>query len=174
MYTAVFFFLQGGGGFEGLITMLPPLIILLLLYQFMIVRPQRARQKSHDEMLQNLKNGDKIIILEDTNQDGRADKCTVYLDDLNCPTGFQFFKDGILLMQAPDLLFVRDTDGDGKADWKERVLMGLDSADSHHTANSLIYEPGGAILLSDGVFHGTKGFMGVGAVGKTAEADVGP
>lgn len=62
MYTAVFFFLQGGGGgFEGLIAMLPPLIILLLLYQFMIVRPQRARQRSHEDMLQSLKNGDKVI-----------------------------------------------------------------------------------------------------------------
>ena len=100
--------------------------------------------------------GDSILILEDTDGDGRADKCTNYLTGLNCPTGFQFFKDGILLVQAPDLWFVRDTDGDGKADWKERVLMGLDSADSHHTANSLIYEPGGAILLSDGVFHRTQ------------------
>ena len=111
---------------------------------------------NYPERTPTSKNGDKIIILEDTDHDGRADKCTVYLDDLNCPTGFQFFKDGILLMQAPDLWFVRDTDGDGKADWKERVLMGLDSADSHHTANSLIYEPGGAILLSDGVFHRTQ------------------
>ncbi len=100
--------------------------------------------------------GDSILILEDTDGDGRADKCTNFLTGLNCPTGFQFFKDGILLVQAPDLWFVRDTDGDGKGDWKERVLMGLDSADSHHTANSLIYEPGGAILLSDGVFHRTQ------------------
>ena len=99
---------------------------------------------------------DKVLILEDTDGDGKADKCTTFLDGLNCPTGFQFYKDGILLMQAPDLWFVRDTDGDGKADWKERVLMGLDSADSHHTANSLVYEPGGAILLSDGVFHRTQ------------------
>ena len=99
---------------------------------------------------------DKLIILEDTNGDGKADKCTTFLDGLNCPTGFQFFKDGVLVMQAPDLWFVRDTDGDGKADWKERVLMGLDSADSHHTANSLVYEPGGAIILSDGVFHRTQ------------------
>lgn len=99
------------------------------------------------------KNGDKIVILEDTDKDGRADKSTIWLDNLNCPTGFQFFKDGVLVMQAPDVWFVRDTDGDGKADTKERVVMGLDSADSHHTANSLIYEPGGAILFSDGVFH---------------------
>ena len=97
--------------------------------------------------------GDSIIILEDTDHDGRADKCIHFLDNLNCPTGFQFYKDGLLVMQAPDLWFARDTDGDGKADTKERVLMGLDSADSHHTANSLVYEPGGAILLSDGVFH---------------------
>ena len=97
--------------------------------------------------------GDSIIILEDTDHDGRADKCIHFLDNLNCPTGFQFYKDGLLVMQAPDLWFARDTDGDGKADTKERVLMGLDSADSHHTANSFVYEPGGAILLSDGVFH---------------------
>jgi azurin/glucose/arabinose dehydrogenase/lysophospholipase L1-like esterase len=107
---------------------------------------------------------DKLLVLEDTNGDGKADKCTTFLDGLNCPTGFQFFKDGVLVMQAPDLWFVRDTDGDGKADWKERVLMGLDSADSHHTANSLIYEPGGAIILSDGVFHRTQVETAVGPV----------
>ncbi len=100
--------------------------------------------------------GDSILILEDTDHDGKADKCTTFITDLNCPTGFQFFKDGILLMQAPDLWFVRDTDGDGRADTKERVLMGMDSADTHHTANSFVYEPGGAILLSDGIFHRTQ------------------
>ena len=98
----------------------------------------------------------KLLIFEDTNNDGKADKCSTFLDGLNCPTGFQFYKDGVLVMQAPNLWFVRDTNGDGKADWKERVLMGMDSADSHHTANSICYEPGGAIYLSDGVFHRTQ------------------
>ncbi|MBI4660563.1 MAG: dehydrogenase, partial [Verrucomicrobia bacterium] len=102
------------------------------------------------------KQGDRLLILEDTDGDGRADRCTTFLDDLNCPTGFQFHKDGVLIVQTPDLWFVRDTDGDGRADWKERVLMGLDSADTHHQANSLAYEPGGAIYLSDGVFHRTQ------------------
>ena len=59
-------------------------------------------------------------------------------------------------MQAPDLWFARDTNRDGKADWMERVLMGMSSADSHHTANSICYEPGGAVFLSDGVFHRTQ------------------
>jgi glucose/arabinose dehydrogenase len=99
---------------------------------------------------------DKLLIFEDKNNDGKADKVTTFLDGLNCPTGFQFYKDGVLVMQAPDVWYVRDTDGDGKADWKERVLMGMDSADSHHTANAICYEPGGAIYLSDGVFHRTQ------------------
>ena len=111
---------------------------------------------SYPERTPTSKTGDSLIILEDTNGDGKADKCTHFLDDLNCPTGFQFFKDGVLVMQAPDLWFVRDTDGDGKADWKERVLMGMDSADSHHTTNSMVLEPGGAVYLSDGVFHRTQ------------------
>jgi glucose/arabinose dehydrogenase len=51
---------------------------------------------------------------------------------------------------------VRDTDGDGRADWRERVLMGMDSADSHHTANAICLDPGGAMYLSDGVFHRTQ------------------
>ena len=99
---------------------------------------------------------DKLLIFEDTNNDGKADKVTTFLDGLNCPTGFQFYKDGVLVMQAPDLWFVRDTNGDGKADWKERVLMGMDSADSHHTANAMVLDPGGATYLSDGVFHRTQ------------------
>jgi glucose/arabinose dehydrogenase/azurin/lysophospholipase L1-like esterase len=97
--------------------------------------------------------GDSLLVFEDTNGDGKADKCTTFLEGLNCPTGFQFYQDGVLVMQAPDLWFVRDTNNDGKADSIERVLMGLDSADSHHTANAICYEPGGAIYLSDGVFH---------------------
>src|ERR1043166_2099932 len=100
--------------------------------------------------------GDKLLVFEDTDGDGKADKVTTFLDDLNCPTGFQFYKDGVIIVQAPDVWFVRDTDGDGKADWRERILDGMDSADSHHTANSLVLDPGGAIYLSDGVFHRTQ------------------
>lgn len=99
---------------------------------------------------------DKLIILEDTNADGKADKSTTFMDGLNSPTGFTFHKDGVLLMQAPDLWFVRDTNGDGKADWKERVVMGIDSADSHHTTNAMNLSPDGATYLSDGVFHRTQ------------------
>ena len=107
---------------------------------------------------------DKLLIFEDRHGSGKADKMTVYLDGLNCPTGFQFYKDGVLVMQAPDLWFARDTNGDGKADTKERVVMGMDSADSHHTANAMVLDPGGATYLSDGVFHRTQVETAIGPV----------
>jgi azurin/lysophospholipase L1-like esterase len=119
---------------------------------------------SYPERTPTSKTGDSLLVFEDTDGDGKADKCTPFLTDLNCPTGFQFHKDGVLVMQAPDLWFVRDTDGDGKADWKERVLMGMDSADSHHTTNSVCHDPGGAVYLSDGVFHRTQVETAVGPV----------
>ena len=100
--------------------------------------------------------GDTLLVLEDTDGDGRADRATPFLENLNAPTGFQFYRDGVLLMQGPDVLFVRDTDGDGRGDWRERVLMGMDSADSHHATNAMALDPGGAVYLSDGVFHRTQ------------------
>jgi glucose/arabinose dehydrogenase len=79
-----------------------------------------AAWKTYPERQPLDKVGDKLIVLEDTNGDGKADKCTTFADDLNCPTGFTFYKDGVLLMQAPDLWYMRDTNGDGKVDTKER------------------------------------------------------
>jgi len=123
-----------------------------------------AAWPSYPERRPTDKIGDKLLVFEDKNGDGKADKVTTFLDGLNCPTGFQFHKDGVLVMQAPDLWFVRDTNGDGEADWKERVLMGMDSADSHHTANSMVLDPGGATYLSDGVFHRTQVETAIGPV----------
>jgi putative heme-binding domain-containing protein len=99
---------------------------------------------------------DKLLILEDTDGDGKADKCTVFADHLHCPTGFEFYNGGVLIAQAPDLVFLKDTDGDGKADVRLRVLSGLDSADTHHTANSFALDPGGALYFQEGTFHHTQ------------------
>ncbi len=99
---------------------------------------------------------DKLLILEDTDGDGKADKCTVFADHLHCPTGFAFYKGGVLVAQAPDLMYLKDTDGDDKADVRTRVLGGLDSADTHHTANSFALDPGGALYFQEGTFHQTQ------------------
>ncbi len=99
---------------------------------------------------------DKILIFEDTDGDGRADKETVFADGLHCPTGFELYNGGVLVAQAPDLMFLKDTDGDDKADIRQRVLSGLDSADSHHTSNSFQFDPGGALYFQEGTFHHTQ------------------
>jgi azurin/glucose/arabinose dehydrogenase len=113
-----------------------------------------AAWKNYPERTPQSKIGDSLLIFEDTKGTGKADKVTHFIDDLNGPTGFQFYKNGVLLMEAPDLWFLPDNGG--KAGPIERVLMGLSSADSHHTANAICLDPGGAVYLSDGVFHRTQ------------------
>jgi glucose/arabinose dehydrogenase len=95
---------------------------------------------------------DKLLIFEDTDGDGKADKCTVFLDHLNCPTGFEFYNGGVFVAQAPALWFAKDTNGDDKADQITRVLEGFDSADTHHTCNSFTFDPGGALYWQEGTF----------------------
>jgi putative heme-binding domain-containing protein len=115
---------------------------------------------------------DKILILEDTTGDGRADKCTVFADKLHCPTGFEFYNGGVLVAQCPDLWFLKDTTGDGKADLRERVLHGLDSADTHHASNSFVMDPGGAIYFQEGTFHHTQVETPYGKTERCANAGV--
>lgn len=99
---------------------------------------------------------DKLLIFEDTNGDGKADKVTVFADHLNCPTGFTFWNGGVLIAQAPGLLFLKDTTGGDHANYSMRILEGIDSADSHHCANSFVYDPGGALYFQEGTFSHTQ------------------
>ncbi len=96
---------------------------------------------------------DKLLILEDTDGDGKADKRTVFAGDLNNPTGFEFWNGGVILAQAPNLVFLKDTNGDDHYDTKEIILGGMDSADTHHTMNSFTFDPGGALYIREGIFH---------------------
>ena len=98
---------------------------------------------------------DKLLILEDTNGDGKADKRTVFAGDLQNPTGFEFWNGGVLVAQQPNLVFLKDTNGDDRYDTKQILLHGFDSADTHHAINSFTFDPGGALYMQEGIFHRT-------------------
>ena len=82
---------------------------------------------------------DSIRICEDTNGDGKADKFTVFADKLNIPTGIVFANGGIIVSQPPRFLFLKDTNGDDKADVREEIITGWGIGDTHAQANSLHY-----------------------------------
>lgn len=80
---------------------------------------------------------DSIKICEDTDGDGRADKFTVFADHLNLPTSLVFARGGVIVAQSPRFLFLKDTDGDDKADIREVVIEGWGIGDTHAQANNL-------------------------------------
>ncbi|RAJ93138.1 putative membrane-bound dehydrogenase-like protein [Larkinella arboricola] len=99
---------------------------------------------------------DKIVILEDTDADGKADKHTVFADDLYLPLGFEFGDGGVYVSQEPDILFLKDTDGDDKADFREIVLTGFGSEDSHHATHAFTFGQDGALYFNEGTFLNTQ------------------
>ncbi len=94
---------------------------------------------------------DKIVVLEDTDGDGRADKSTVFADGLLIPTGIELFNGGLFVGNATELLHLVDTDGDGKADQRQVVLRGFGTGDAHQTINSFTWSPGGELFFSQGL-----------------------
>jgi putative membrane-bound dehydrogenase-like protein len=80
---------------------------------------------------------DRIVICEDTDGDGVADRFTVFADRLSIPTGFTFYKGGVIVVQAPDTLYLADTDGDGVADLRRVLFSGWGTFDSHAGPSNL-------------------------------------
>ena len=98
------------------------------------------------------KPNDKLIILEDTNGDGVADKQTTFADGLQLPLGFELAPEGVYLSQGTNMMLLKDTNGDDKADTKEIILSGFDDHDTHHAHHAYTTDPSGAIYMGNGVF----------------------
>ena len=94
---------------------------------------------------------DRVKILEDLDGDGRAEKATVFADGLNIPTGVALGYGGVWLLNAPDLLFLREKDG--KEVSREVVLTGFGRTDTHELPNSLTWGPDGWLYGLNGVFN---------------------
>lgn len=96
---------------------------------------------------------DKVIILEDRDRDGKADHSEVFIDRLHVPTGFELGDGGAYIAQQPDLIFAKDTNGDGKADLRQTVLHGFGTEDSHHSISAFTWGPDGGLYFQEGTFH---------------------
>jgi mono/diheme cytochrome c family protein len=94
---------------------------------------------------------DSLLILPDENRDGVADKAIEFAKIHN-PLGFEFWGGGVIVSSQPDIFFLKDTDGDDKADLRIVLVQGIDSADTHHAANNFIIGPDGALYWQSGIF----------------------
>jgi putative membrane-bound dehydrogenase-like protein len=103
---------------------------------------------------------DRIKICEDTDGDGKADKFTVFAEKFNIPTSIAFANGGVIIAQAPDFIFLKDTNGDDKADVREKLITGWGTFDTHAGPSSLKYG-------LDNKIWGTVGYSGFN--GKVAE-----
>ena len=85
------------------------------------------------------KGRDQISIVEDTDGDGKADKVSLFADSLSIPTSLCYANGGLIVAQAPDMLFLMDTDGDGKADERKVLFTGFRTYDTHAGPSNLRY-----------------------------------
>lgn len=95
---------------------------------------------------------DRILILEDKDADGKADTCKVWADHLHIPLAFEFGDGGVYVSDEPHLTFLKDTDGDDKADFRRQVLTGFGTEDSHHALHDFVWSPDGDLLFRDSIF----------------------
>jgi len=94
---------------------------------------------------------DSLLILTDTTGHGVADKAVEFAR-VNNPMGFEFWNGGVIVTSQPNILFLKDTRGDDQADTRYVIFQGIDSADTHHSSNNLIYGPDGGIYWQSGIF----------------------
>jgi putative membrane-bound dehydrogenase-like protein len=92
-----------------------------------------------NEMQTTGKGRDRISIVEDADGDGRADKVSLFADNLSIPTSLCYANGGLIVAQAPDMLFLRDNDGDGKADERKVLFTGFKTNDTHAGPSNLRY-----------------------------------
>jgi putative membrane-bound dehydrogenase-like protein len=88
-------------------------------------------------LAENGEGNDDIKICEDTDGDGRADKFTIFADRLNIPTGLVLVRGGVIVSQPPRFIFLKDTNGDDKADTREVIIDAWGVRDTHAQASNL-------------------------------------
>ncbi|MFN0075041.1 MAG: PVC-type heme-binding CxxCH protein [Prosthecobacter sp.] len=118
--------------------------------------PPQCRGQSEISNLKSQIPRDRVIILEDTDNNGEADKRTVFVEGLDMGSAILCGDGGIYVGQQPHLLHFKDTDGDDHADEWRVVLTGFGREDTHELLNSFCWGPDGWLYMTHGVFTNSK------------------
>ncbi len=113
---------------------------------------------------------DQVIVLEDTDKDGKADKSTVFAENLHIPTAVIPGDGGAYVANSTEVLFLKDTNGDLKADERTIVLSGFGTEDTHHLLHTMRHTPEGLLSFLQSIYihshietpHGVRRLMGGG------------
>ncbi|HLJ95716.1 MAG TPA: PVC-type heme-binding CxxCH protein [Gemmataceae bacterium] len=111
-----------------------------------------ATSEVYPQIKPGQKANDKIIILEDRHQTGRADQTTVFADGLLIPTGVEPGDGGAYVANSTDLLHLADTKGTGRADRRRIVLSGFGTEDTHHIIHTLRWGPDGMLYFNQSTY----------------------
>ncbi len=95
---------------------------------------------------------DKVLVLEDRDGDGVAEKSTIFARGLLIPTGIAPGDGGVYVANSTELLHMRDTDGDGVADESRVVLSGFGTEDTHHILHTLRWGPNGLLYFNQSIY----------------------
>jgi putative heme-binding domain-containing protein len=113
---------------------------------------------------------DKILILEDADGDGKADKASVFAGGLFIPTGLEVGHGGCYVANSTEILHLKDTDGDGRADQRRVLLSGFGTEDTHHIIHTFRWGPDGDLYFNQSIYihshietpHGPRRLGGAG------------
>lgn len=111
-----------------------------------------ATSSTYPHIVPGREPNDKIIILEDTNKDGVADKHTVFAENLLVPHSVMPVPGGAYVLATTELLFLADIDGDDVADERRVVYDGFGNADVHHTIHGFRWTPWGDLHFTQSIY----------------------
>ncbi len=99
--------------------------------------------------------GGRIVVLESTKREGEYDRAMVFAEGLRFPTSVLPWRKGVLVTTVPDVLYLEDTDGDGRADLTKVVFTGLGEGNQQHLTNGLQWGLDGWLYMANGGSRGT-------------------
>ena len=110
-----------------------------------------ACSPTYPQTMPGVKPSDFILVLEDTNGDGKADKSTRFAEGLTMVQGVESGAGGVYVCDFDQIVHLKDTNGDGKADEKVVLFSGFGIGDTHQLANSICHGPDGALWFTQGL-----------------------